>query len=91
MDRAAARLPGRVLVLPAAPAPGRRRSSGAVDHELDAYLHLAALNRGVLLTPFHNMALVCSSHTADDVDRHTAVFAEAVAAIRADRARKTAC
>jgi glutamate-1-semialdehyde 2,1-aminomutase len=36
------------------------------------------LNRGILLTPFHNMALLCSSHTAADVDLHTRLFAEAV-------------
>jgi glutamate-1-semialdehyde 2,1-aminomutase len=35
----------------------------------------------VLLTPFHNMALFSPRHTVDDVDRHTSVFAEAVAAL----------
>ena len=42
------------------------------------FLHLFALNRGVLLTPFHNMALMCPDTTEADVDRHTEVFAEAV-------------
>ena len=41
-------------------------------------MHLYALNRGVLLTPFHNMALFCPHHTPADVDRHTDVFAAAV-------------
>jgi glutamate-1-semialdehyde 2,1-aminomutase len=50
----------------------------AVDHELDAYFHLFALNRGILLTPFHNMALMAPTTTADDVDRHTEVFRETV-------------
>jgi len=45
------------------------------------YLHLFAQNRGVLITPFHNMALMCPTTTTDDVDRHTEVFAEAVAAL----------
>jgi glutamate-1-semialdehyde 2,1-aminomutase len=54
-------------------------AAAAVDHELDALMHLFALNRGVLLTPFHNMALLCPSHTPADVDRHTDVFAAAVA------------
>jgi glutamate-1-semialdehyde 2,1-aminomutase len=36
---------------------------------------LYALNRGILLTPFHNMALMSPATTGDDVDRHTAVFA----------------
>jgi glutamate-1-semialdehyde 2,1-aminomutase len=50
----------------------------AADPDLDRYLHLAALNRGVLMTPFHNMALVGPSTTAADVDRHTAAFRESV-------------
>ena len=54
-------------------------AAAAVDHELDAFMHLYALNRGILLTPFHNMALFCPSHTESDVDRHTEVFAVAVA------------
>ena len=53
----------------------------AVDHELDAFLHLWCLNRGILLTPFHNMALFCPSHTTADVDHHTEVFASAVEAL----------
>lgn len=49
-------------------------ASAAVDHELDAYFHLFALNRGVLLTPFHNMALMAPTTTEADVDVHTQVF-----------------
>lgn len=56
-------------------------AAAAVDHELDAFLHLWCLNRGILLTPFHNMALFCPSHTPADVDHHTAVFADAVTAL----------
>jgi glutamate-1-semialdehyde 2,1-aminomutase len=56
-------------------------AAAAVDEELEGFLHLWSLNRGVLLTPFHNMALFSPHHTTDDVDRHTAVFAEAVAAL----------
>jgi glutamate-1-semialdehyde 2,1-aminomutase len=48
------------------------------DPELDRFLHLHALNRGILMTPFHNMALMCPATTAADVDQHTVVFAEAV-------------
>jgi glutamate-1-semialdehyde 2,1-aminomutase len=51
----------------------------AADHELERYLHLHALNRGVMITPFHNMALMAPATSAADVDRHTEVFAEAVA------------
>ena len=51
------------------------------DHGLESYLHLYALNRGVLLTPFHNMALMCPSHTSEDVDRHTQVFSDSLQSI----------
>ena len=44
-------------------------------------MHLAALNRGILLTPFHNMALIAPDVTEADIDRHTAVFRESVQAI----------
>ena len=47
------------------------------DFELERFLHLYALNRGVLLTPFHNMALMCPDTTEADIDLHTKIFAEA--------------
>lgn len=50
----------------------------AGDFPLERYMHLHALNRGVLLTPFHNMALMSPATTEADVDRHTEVFGEAV-------------
>jgi glutamate-1-semialdehyde 2,1-aminomutase len=50
----------------------------AVDPELDRYMHLFALNRGILMTPFHNMALISPDTTQADVDYHTKVFREAV-------------
>ena len=63
--------------LPQPPRNGRRvRRRG--DEELERFLHLYALNRGVLITPFHNMALVSPATTEADVDRHTEVFAEAI-------------
>jgi glutamate-1-semialdehyde 2,1-aminomutase len=52
-------------------------SAAAADFELERFLHLYALNRGVLLTPFHNMALMCPATTAADVDLHTRIFAAA--------------
>lgn len=57
-------------------------SAAAEDPDLDEYLHLYLANRGVLITPFHNMALMCPDTTSDDVDRHTALFTEAVRALR---------
>ena len=74
-----------------APAPstasGRsRRATGveaaaAGDAELDDFLHLLLMNRGVLMTPFHNMALMCPATTESDVDRHDEAFAEALDAL----------
>jgi glutamate-1-semialdehyde 2,1-aminomutase len=51
------------------------------DPLLSRYLHLALMNRGVLMTPFHNMALMSPATTTADVDRHSAVFDEVVAAL----------
>ncbi len=56
-------------------------AAAAVDDELEGLMHLWALNRGVLLTPFHNMALFSPHHTEADVDRHTEVFGDAVEAL----------
>ena len=52
-------------------------SDAAADPQLDEYLHLYTINRGVLLTPFHNMALMSPATTDADVDAHTQVFAAA--------------
>ena len=62
------------------PDPPRNGSEAhaAGDPALERYLHLYALNRGILLTPFHNMALMSPATTEADVDRHTEVFREAV-------------
>jgi glutamate-1-semialdehyde 2,1-aminomutase len=54
-------------------------SAAAADFELERFLHLYALNRGVLMTPFHNMALICPETTEQDVERHTATFDECLA------------
>jgi glutamate-1-semialdehyde 2,1-aminomutase len=68
----------------ARPAPrSGEESAAAADEELDAYLHLATCNRDVLMTPFHNMALMCPDTTRADVDRHTEVFREVVGALYA--------
>jgi glutamate-1-semialdehyde 2,1-aminomutase len=58
-------------------------AAAAVDEQLDAFLHLWSFNRGILLAPFHNMALFSPHHSAADVDRHTEVFADAVSALLA--------
>lgn len=65
------------------PTPPRDGGEAArsVDHDLDRYMHLFALNRGFLLTPFHNMALVSPDVPVAQIDRHTAVFREAVTSL----------
>jgi glutamate-1-semialdehyde 2,1-aminomutase len=63
------------LFRPERPRTGSDAAAGG-DHLLDRLIHLYALNRGVLLTPFHNMALMSPATTGDDVDLHTAVFGE---------------
>jgi glutamate-1-semialdehyde 2,1-aminomutase len=66
------------LFRPERPRTGSEAAEG-IDHLLDRLIHLYALNRGVLLTPFHNMALMSPATSEADVDRHTEVFAAAAA------------
>ncbi|MFN6994593.1 MAG: transaminase [Aquincola tertiaricarbonis] len=53
------------------------------DGDLEGLLHLWLMNRGVLITPFHNMMLCCPGTTADDVDLHNAAFESLVQALTA--------
>ncbi len=68
------------LFRPGRPRTGSEAAAGG-DPLLDQLIHLWALNRGILLTPFHNMALMSPATTEADVDRHTEVFGEAVDAL----------
>jgi len=54
------------------------QAAASVNDGLESFMHLYALNRGILLTPFHNMALMTPFHSEDDVDLHTSVFSECV-------------
>jgi glutamate-1-semialdehyde 2,1-aminomutase len=67
------------------PTPPRTgdEAAAADDHELAKLMHLHALNRRILLTPFHNMALMCPDTTEEDVDAHTSAFEEAAAELTA--------
>jgi glutamate-1-semialdehyde 2,1-aminomutase len=65
----------------ASPPVNGGEAAAAVDAELERYMHLAALNRGILLTPFHNMALIAPGTTEADIDYHTQVFRESVSAL----------
>jgi glutamate-1-semialdehyde 2,1-aminomutase len=71
----------------ASPAPrtGTEAAEATFD-KLDEYLHLYMANRGVLITPFHNMALMGPDTRAEDVALHTRVFAEAVGELVGDAA-----
>lgn len=60
------------------PARNGGEAEAAVDFELDQYMHLASLNRGFLMTPFHNMALISAATSEADIDKHTEVFEEIV-------------
>jgi len=56
-------------------------AAASVDHDLDRYMHLAALNRCILMTPFHNMALIAPGTTEADIDLHTQAFRDSLAAV----------
>jgi glutamate-1-semialdehyde aminotransferase len=64
--------------MPQAPRTGAEQWAHS-DTELERFLHLYVMNRGILMTPFHNMALMSPDTTEADVDRHTEAFASAVA------------
>ena len=66
----------------AKPAPKNGTESAlASDDELDEYMHLYTINRDILMTPFHNMALMCPDTKESDIDRHTQIFRDAITAI----------
>jgi glutamate-1-semialdehyde 2,1-aminomutase len=73
------RLGARAEYIFTAPPPRTGSAAAAAhDRELEDYLHVYLANRGILITPFHNMALMSPETTDDDVDRHTEVFAAAI-------------
>ena len=51
-----------------------KEAADSGDFELEQYIHLRLLNDGYLITPFHNMALMCPDTSIEDVDGHTAAF-----------------
>jgi glutamate-1-semialdehyde 2,1-aminomutase len=60
----------------AQPARDGAEAAAGQDEVIDPFIHLFLLNRGVLMTPFHNMALMSPATTTEDVDRHTEVYSE---------------
>ena len=78
VGRSISRLGARAECRFTRPAPRTgNESAAAAGDELDEYLHLYLANGGVLITPFHNLALMCPATSRDDVDLHTAVFGAA--------------
>ncbi len=53
--------------------PNRPRNGGeaaaAIHHPIDVAVHHYLLNRGLIVTPFHNMMLICPATTGEHVDR----------------------
>jgi glutamate-1-semialdehyde 2,1-aminomutase len=79
-----AQLGARVEYRFADPAPlNGTESAASADGELEDFLHVYLANRGILLTPFHNMALMSPATTLGDVNRHHEVFADALAELLA--------
>jgi glutamate-1-semialdehyde 2,1-aminomutase len=56
-----------------------READEAFDDDLDTLVHVYMANRGILLTPFHTMALISPQTTDEDVDLHNQVFRELAA------------
>jgi len=57
-------------------------SAAAADDELDEFMHLYMCNRGILMTPFHNMALMCPDTTVEDLAVHAELFEQALVELR---------
>lgn len=70
-------LRAEVVASPQRPRHGAEAS--LVAHaEIEHALHLYCLNRGILITPFHNMLLVCPDTTGADIERLLAVLHEGI-------------
>jgi glutamate-1-semialdehyde 2,1-aminomutase len=56
-----------------------------LDGELEHLIHLGLLNRGVMITPFHNMMLVCPQTTGEHVAQLIGALDEVLAQITPPR------
>jgi glutamate-1-semialdehyde 2,1-aminomutase len=65
----------------ATPPRNGSEAGAAMDAGLEQALHLFLLNRGVLITPFHNMMLVCPDTTDANVQRLLDVMDAALQAL----------
>ena len=79
MPWSVARIGARAEYRFASPPPRTGSEAAAAgDRDLEDFLHVYLANRGVMITPFHNMALMSPATTEADVDRHTEVFGDAL-------------
>lgn len=70
-----------------ADAPRNGSEAAAAMHgELESVIHLFLLNRGVVITPFHNMTLVSPATEAADVERLVAVLGDCLDELLAGQA-----
>lgn len=71
---------GPSLIIWGTPTPDVPQNGGqaaaARDDDIEEFIHLFFLNRGILLSPFHNMALVSPYSTQADVQTYLGVFGE---------------
>ncbi len=52
------------------------QARAAQNDTLESAIHLYLLNRGVLLTPFHNMMLICPASSEEDIKKLTQIFSD---------------
>ena len=75
------------MLTPSAPRSASELARGR-DSTLETLLHLFMINRGILITPFHSMLLMCPATSAADVDRYVSEFAPSADSLRAWRRRE---
>ena len=56
-------------------------AGNALDAEMEHLIHLALLNRGIMITPFHNMMLISPATTSTQAEQLLQAFDEVLAAI----------
>ncbi|MFZ9751623.1 MAG: aminotransferase class III-fold pyridoxal phosphate-dependent enzyme, partial [Candidatus Nanopelagicales bacterium] len=80
LDWSVAQLGARTEYRFTKPAPKNGgEAARASNDQLDEYMHLYLINRGIMMTPFHNMALMCPTTTKEDVAKHNEIFNQALA------------
>jgi glutamate-1-semialdehyde 2,1-aminomutase len=77
------RVGARLEFAPGEPPRNGTESLARYDPDLSAALHLFLLNRGFVLTPFHNMMLVSPATTRTQVDGFLKVFDDCLQAFQA--------